>query len=99
MVQRLYRRVLKLQRRLPEPLRKLGDQYAKDEFRRNKAANQLQAYEFLKEWNAYCVTMETQLYSDSETFGMNLKDDKVDSLSQEQLGQLYELQQEAIKTP
>ena len=50
LVQRLYRRILKLHRSLPNDLKKLGDQYAKDEFRRHKGANQLEAYEFLTEW-------------------------------------------------
>lgn len=55
MVQRLYRRVLKLHRVLPTELRGLGDEYVKDEFRRNKAANQLQAFEFIAEWKVSLV--------------------------------------------
>jgi len=54
MVQRLYRRVLKLHRALPTELKKLGDEYAKDEFRRNRSANQLQAFEFMTEWKV-CI--------------------------------------------
>lgn len=50
MVQRLYRRVLKLHRFLPIQMRKVGDEYAKDEFRRHKSADQLQAFEFMTEW-------------------------------------------------
>ena len=49
-VQRLYRRVLKLHRYMPEEIRNLGDEYAKDEFRRHRGANQIQAFEFMKEW-------------------------------------------------
>ena len=49
-VRRLYRRVLTLHRRLPLEQKALGDQYAKDEFRRNKNASIEQAAEFLNEW-------------------------------------------------
>lgn len=96
-VTRLYRRVLRLQRQLPEALRELGDQYAKDEFRRNKDANQIQAFEFMKEWTMYCETMERQLKVGAHRLGQDLEEDDIDSLTQEQLGQLYELQQEAKK--
>ena len=99
MVQRLYRRVLKVQRQLPPALRKLGDQYAKDEFRRNRDANQIQAFEFMKEWTMYCDTMEKQIQSEAERLGVELDEKDIDEFSQEQLGQLYELQQEAKKPP
>ena len=54
-VQRLYRRVLKLHRFLPTELKKLGDEYTRDEFRRHKSANQLQAFEFMTEWKVCCL--------------------------------------------
>ncbi|XP_057293481.1 succinate dehydrogenase assembly factor 3, mitochondrial-like [Hydractinia symbiolongicarpus] len=97
MVQRLYRRVLKLHRCLPVELKNLGDEYAKDEFRRNKTANQLQAYEFIKEWKNYCTTLENQLQLSDSEIGKNLQKENMDSLSQDQLGQLYQLQQETVR--
>ncbi|XP_066921539.1 succinate dehydrogenase assembly factor 3, mitochondrial-like [Clytia hemisphaerica] len=93
-VQRLYRRVLKLHRFLPTELKKLGDEYTRDEFRRNKSANQLQAYEFMTEWKNYADSMEEQFISEGK-IGRNLNQNEVNLLSQEQLGQLYQLQQEA----
>lgn len=57
MVQRLYRRVLKLHRYLPTELKKLGDEYAKDEFRRHRDADQIQAYEFMDEWKVNFVNV------------------------------------------
>ena len=73
MIQRLYRRVLKLHRSLPSDLKKLGDEYAKDEFRRNKGANQLQAYEFINEWKVMqlffyiYICILTELYETKST--------------------------------
>ena len=57
MVQRLYRRVLKLHRYLPTELKKLGDEYAKDEFRRHRDTDQIQAYEFMGEWKVNFVNV------------------------------------------
>lgn len=47
---RLYRRILKLHRKLPLASRALGDQYLKDEFRRHKNATREQLAEFIQEW-------------------------------------------------
>lgn len=51
MVQRLYRRIMKLHNRMPLEMRALGNEYARDEFRRNRSANQIQAHSFMLEWN------------------------------------------------
>ena len=93
MIQRLYRRVLKLHRNLPLELRALGDEYAKDEFRRNKSANQIQAHAFVTEWTDYCKTLETQFSEEHMRIGKDLPVKELDSLSQDQLGQLFELQE------
>ncbi|XP_002161469.1 succinate dehydrogenase assembly factor 3, mitochondrial [Hydra vulgaris] len=97
LVQRLYRQILKLHRYLPNDLKKLGDQYVKEEFRRHKGANQLQAYEFMTEWKFYCDTLQKQITLPPSSLGVPLDPEKVNSLSQEQLGQLFHLQQEATK--
>lgn len=49
-VKSLYRRILNLHRKMPITLKALGDQYVKDEFKRNKNATLEQAEEFLQEW-------------------------------------------------
>ena len=46
----LYRRILKLHQLLPFAPKALGDQYVKDEFRKHKNVNALQAQQFLNEW-------------------------------------------------
>ncbi|XP_072910289.1 succinate dehydrogenase assembly factor 3, mitochondrial isoform X1 [Hemitrygon akajei] len=46
----LYKRLLRLHGRLPSDLRLLGDQYVKDEFRKNKVAGASEAARFLEEW-------------------------------------------------
>lgn len=51
-VRALYRRILLLHRLLPPDLKALGDQYAKDEFRRHKTVRADEAQRFLQEWEA-----------------------------------------------
>lgn len=46
----LYKRILLLHRFLPIDLRALGDQYVKDEFRRNKTAAPEEVTIFMREW-------------------------------------------------
>uniref|UniRef100_A0A8C7K311 Succinate dehydrogenase assembly factor 3 n=1 Tax=Oncorhynchus kisutch TaxID=8019 RepID=A0A8C7K311_ONCKI len=46
----LYKRILLLHRFLPIDLRALGDQYVKDEFRRNKTAAPEEVTVFMREW-------------------------------------------------
>ncbi|EDO42461.1 predicted protein [Nematostella vectensis] len=97
-IQALYRRVLKLHRKLPLEIKALGDQYAKDEFRRHKKASQEQAVRFMQEWKIYADTIEQQVNSQQlNVLGKDLKDEHIESLTEEQLGQLYSLQEAALK--
>merc|ERR1712150_376821 len=99
----LYRRVLTVNRQLPPEMRKMGDLYARDEFRRHRdVSDVIQAQLFITEWQSYCDTMESQLKesdtTSAEGFGKNFED--IDVLSPEQIGQLFELKQEvANPTP
>lgn len=56
-VRTLYRRVLNLHRRLPLQQKALGNQYARDEFRRHKNVSKEQATEFLQEWKVCCTNI------------------------------------------
>ena len=47
----LYKTILKLHRGLPNELKKLGDNYVKDEFKRHKNAEPNFQTTFIKEWN------------------------------------------------
>lgn len=49
-VRTLYKVILKLHRGLPNELKLMGDNYVKDEFRRNKVANVQETIVFMNEW-------------------------------------------------
>ncbi|KAJ5495840.1 Succinate dehydrogenase assembly factor 3 [Penicillium diatomitis] len=110
----LYRRILRAHRRLDPELRVLGDSYVKKEFRAHRTAeNPLHivcgedrsscfvwresesrdGIGFLTEWQLYVQKMENDNWA-----GERLDKAKLDKLSDQQLGQLYELM-EAIKNP
>ena len=72
-VRSLYKRILVLHRFLPIDLRALGDQYVKDEFRRNKSASPEEVTSFIIEWevNRYIfntvANINCRVSSDSDT--------------------------------
>lgn len=63
-VRSMYKRILVLHRFLPIDLRALGDQYVKDEFRRNKSASPEEVKSFMKEWE---VNHFTLIYRSNQT--------------------------------
>lgn len=89
----LYRHLLRIHRRLPLEMRSLGDDYVKAEFQRHKTAdNPVHIMGFLLEWNKYLSQLQTHLVGDSSTFrGVKMEDPMFEKMSNEQLGQLYEL--------
>ena len=88
----LYRRVLRTHRRLPPDQRIFGDAYVKAEFRRHRdIENPLQIIGFLTEWQLY-----TQKLEGDEWKGEQLDRSVVEKMSDQQVGQLWELMQ-AIK--
>ncbi|XP_060760018.1 succinate dehydrogenase assembly factor 3, mitochondrial [Neoarius graeffei] len=100
-VRALYKRILVLHRLLPVDLRVLGDQYLKDEFRRHKSASPDQVQHFMKEWEDYRDTLQTQVLeaagSDKMAFGTDLSEQQLRGFQDEQIGQLYELMLESTK--
>ncbi|XP_019642138.1 PREDICTED: succinate dehydrogenase assembly factor 3, mitochondrial-like [Branchiostoma belcheri] len=96
-VRTLYRQILRLHRRLPAHFRAIGDQYAKDEFHRHKKAGEAEVQTFMTEWKNYAKMLQEQLAQESFPVGQTLSPDKIENFSEEQLGQLFELQQEATK--
>ncbi|XP_069032905.1 succinate dehydrogenase assembly factor 3, mitochondrial [Embiotoca jacksoni] len=102
-VRSLYKRILILHRFLPIDLRALGDQYVKDEFRRNKGASPEEAKSFMTEWQNYKDTVQTQVLQSagehlgSVKFGTNLSEGNLSDFQEEQIGQLYELMLESTK--
>ncbi|KAI3652531.1 hypothetical protein MP228_001956 [Amoeboaphelidium protococcarum] len=106
---KLYAKILRLHLQLPPAMKYLGDQYAKDEFRRHKECDPAFVPPFLNEWSNYARTLEQQLKLSSNannsrtsdrqksfdsTLGMSIGA-RLSSFSDEQLGQLNVLKQEA----
>ncbi|KAG7325853.1 hypothetical protein KOW79_010778 [Hemibagrus wyckioides] len=100
-VRALYKRILMLHRFMPIDLRTLGDQYVKEEFRRHKSAGPEQVQYFMKEWEDYKDTLQTQVLeaagSRKLAFGADLSERQLRDFQDEQIGQLYELMLESTK--
>ncbi|KAF2466494.1 acetate non-utilizing protein 9, mitochondrial precursor [Lindgomyces ingoldianus] len=86
----LYRRLLRAHRRkLPTEERLLGDLYVKAEFRAHKDIdNPIQIVGFLTEWQLYAQQLEGDSWKDAR-----MDKSKIDKMSDQQIGQLYELMQ------
>ncbi|KAI1130684.1 hypothetical protein F5Y10DRAFT_234985 [Nemania abortiva] len=89
----LYRRLLRAHRKhLPPEMRVLGDAYVKTEFRLHRNVdNPAHLIGFLTEWQLYAQTIEGDSWK-----GERLDPAKVEKMSDQQIGQMYELMQ-AIK--
>ncbi|XP_075867616.1 succinate dehydrogenase assembly factor 3, mitochondrial [Nelusetta ayraudi] len=99
-VRSLYKRILVLHRFLPIDLKALGDQYVKDEFRRHKSASPEEVKRFMKEWEIYKNTLQSQVLLSagrSVKFGADLAEEKISHFQEDQIGQLYELMLESTK--
>ncbi|MCJ1450058.1 acetate non-utilizing protein 9 [Mycoblastus sanguinarius] len=86
----LYRRLLRGHRNfLPQQMRVLGDEYVKSEFRSHREVeNPMHIIGFLTEWQMYAQQIEGDSWR-----GERLDKGKIDKMSDQQLGQLYELMQ------
>ena len=85
---------------LPAEIQPLGNNYARDEFKRHKKCNEAEAAVFLTEWTNYAVQLSKQLglgYRGlpKNTLGEYLQESDIDRLRDEQIVQLYELMQAA----
>ncbi|KAF8344245.1 uncharacterized protein EI90DRAFT_3028947 [Cantharellus anzutake] len=86
----LFRRILREHRHLPLEMRALGDPYVKDEFRRHRdTTNPVHIMGFLSQWKMY---LDALAADPGGTFrGKPLDPVLFEKMSDEQLGQLYEL--------
>ncbi|TDZ13138.1 Succinate dehydrogenase assembly factor 3 [Colletotrichum sidae] len=86
----LYRRLLRAHRKyLPHEMRVLGDEYIKAEFRAHRTVdNPAHLIGFLSEWQLYAQKIEGDKWQ-----GEKIDPVKVAKMSDEQIGQLYELMQ------
>ncbi|EQL38036.1 hypothetical protein RJ035_003401 [Blastomyces gilchristii] len=84
----LYRRLLRVHRKkLPKDMRLLGDEYVKSEFRAHRNVdNPIHIVGFLTEWQLYAQKLEGDAWQ-----GEKLDKAKIDKMSDQQIGQLYEL--------
>ncbi|KAL5408643.1 hypothetical protein PMIN03_006411 [Paraphaeosphaeria minitans] len=83
----LYRRLLRAHRKLPREERTLGDLYVKKEFRAHKDIdNPVHIVGFLSEWQMYAQQLSGDAWK-----GAKMDSAKVDKMSDQQIGQLYEL--------
>ncbi|KAJ8273843.1 hypothetical protein GJAV_G00106100 [Gymnothorax javanicus] len=103
-VRALYKRILQLHRFLPLDLRALGDQYVKDEFRRNKSAKPSEVKSFMAEWENYRETLQMQVLETVDRgtpkgvpYGAHLSEEKLKQFQEQQFGQLYQLMLESTK--
>jgi len=87
----LYRRILRVHRYLPVEMRSLGDDYVKTEFRRHKdVTNPGHIIGFLSQWKVYLE--QIPVGPEAQRFRGNKLDPTIfEKLSEEQLGQMYEL--------
>lgn len=86
----LYRRLLRIHRKKLEPEQRVfGDTYVKAEFRRHKdIENPLHIVGFLTQWQQYGQTLEGDDWQ-----GQKLDQELLDKMSDQQIGQMYELMQ------
>ncbi|KAI2618458.1 ACN9-domain-containing protein [Hypoxylon sp. NC1633] len=84
----LYRRLFRAHRKhLPHDMRLLGDEYIKAEFRAHRNVdNPAHLIGFLTEWQLYAQKIEGDSW-----VGEKLDPEKVEKMSDQQMGQLYEL--------
>lgn len=90
----LYKAILRAHAyKLPGELRPLGDQYVKAEFKAHKSIdNPLHIVGFLTQWQDYLKGIDG-----GDWVNGKLSQEDLDKMSPEQIGQLYELMEEAKK--
>ncbi|OAD73816.1 hypothetical protein PHYBLDRAFT_112566 [Phycomyces blakesleeanus NRRL 1555(-)] len=83
----LYRQILRVHRCLPPAMRSLGDDYVKAEFRRHKDVdNPVHLIGFVSQWQDFNVP--------KDGWGKKMDSELYEKMSDEQIGQLYELRNE-----
>lgn len=81
----------------------MGNNYARDEFKRHKTCKKEEANIFLTEWTNYAIDLSKQLIvkgkdKESPKLGNNLEVDDLKLFKEDQIVQLYELSQAATGT-
>ncbi|KAK9687130.1 hypothetical protein QE152_g36678 [Popillia japonica] len=102
-VRMLYKTILKLHRGLPKEIQPLGNNYAKEEFKRHKKCTAEQAVVFMNEWTDYALTLAKQIgirgpKTRFKEVGRSLSEQELKYFRDEQIQQLYELMVTASNT-
>ncbi|KAJ7624651.1 ACN9-domain-containing protein [Roridomyces roridus] len=88
----LYRRILRAHRDLATEFRLMGDPYVKAEFRRHQqVTNPVHVIGFLSQWKVYLDFLPKGRDNAANFRGKRLDSVAYEKMSDEQLGQLYEL--------
>ncbi len=100
----LFGKILRLHRKLPPPMRSIGDRYLRDEFRRHRDAQppltSTQWHEFRAQWQAYANMLDgtaDRLPDGTENVQGGLAVDVVKELNPQQQERLLALQREAYR--
>ncbi|KAK5577521.1 hypothetical protein RB653_002464 [Dictyostelium firmibasis] len=104
---KLYRNILRCHRILQEPMKSMGDQYVKTEWRLHKKATPKQAIQFYEQWNEYCnliVSNRDSILKENNdnsgnnniNIGQDLNEKQMKSLNKKQLEQLDKLKSETL---
>ena len=105
----LVRRIFRVHRTLPEPMKEIGNAYFKDELLKHTEGRTTmdQWKVFVREWERYCEVLTSQKQPAHERSnrliqlgvdaGGSLSRDVIDQLSNEQKVKLLELEREALK--
>eukprot|EP01038_Epipyxis_sp_PR26KG_P006651 gene6651-9132_t len=90
----LYRNILREHRKLPIAMRKLGDDYLRNEFRLHKSANSKHLQNFFNEWENYLSLLRSQ--HSGRKYGKDLDGKEVSILNEDQQEKLGELLIETV---
>ncbi|KYQ93651.1 hypothetical protein DLAC_05034 [Tieghemostelium lacteum] len=105
----LYRSILRCHRQLQEPMRSMGDQYVKSEWRLHKKVDIKTRSIFLKQWQQYLTFIELEnkrklkstlndnnqeIDETSQFSGKSLSEHEIQNLTKDQLFQLNKLKKE-----
>ncbi|XP_063837566.1 succinate dehydrogenase assembly factor 3, mitochondrial [Ostrinia nubilalis] len=100
-VRRLYKLIFRVHRALPAELRVMGDNYAREEFKRHKKCNPEEARIFLNEWTDYAIGLAQQIkplqQAKRKTVGKYIDPQLLDHMTDDQIVQLYELHKAATQ--
>ncbi|KAL4717617.1 hypothetical protein ACJJTC_000766 [Scirpophaga incertulas] len=100
-VRKLYKLIFRVHRALPPELRIMGDNYAREEFKRHKTCNPEESRIFLNEWTDYAINIARQMkplqQAKKKTIGKYIDPKLLDHMTDEQIVQLYELHKAATQ--